>query len=251
MHRLYLLNKKSLQFLIAFIALTGASLSFGDGRAAPADRLPAVDHVWTGAEYAAASETLAAGKVKLPRFDRTGSATMKRLSSLDGLAWYRDARTPVETRFRDYAQLATGASTIINLYLKAWEKDPGLHDEMAAVSVFVAHVGALGIDIGDEFVAELKKTGRFSPKVQEGLNTMYGGAGQVFEGLEQSVWEPSSFSADNRSAFLQALAVTLPVLERTLDANRKSALRERLKSHRDGMKRNADRQNIDRMLKLL
>ncbi|HEV7504649.1 MAG TPA: hypothetical protein VGS07_07045 [Thermoanaerobaculia bacterium] len=208
--------------------------------------IPAATRPWSGPDYERTVEILTAGKVPLPKFSNPqGAALLRRMTSLDNLSLERDPNLPLSTRMPDFLQLEQAVGKLITLYGDANEGD--YRSELAHITAFVLHSSALGVDLVEEFMPTLVRDETYAARM-EGLKKMNEGMTTIFVSAEQMLAEENSFSEDDLSVLLDAMATTLPRLKQGFPPEVGIELRKKLVADKARFKKDEDARRLDRMI---
>lgn len=214
--------------------------------------IPAASREWTGADYERAIQILEAGKVSLPRFaDPQGADLLRRITSTDNFAFYRNKDMPLEARLKDYLTMYQGAANLLRLYYS----EPVVagvapHQELAAILAFLVQGSALGIELTDEFLPTIPKDDHYEIRMA-GLKKMNSGITTIFVSAEQALSDHETLSADDRSVVLKAMESTLPRVKKAFPEDVRAELRKKLEEDKARFTGQEDLQRLGAMLREL
>jgi len=211
--------------------------------------IPAASREWLGSDYALTFQILSSGKVALPRFsEKDGAALLRRITSTENFSLQKNQTIPLQVRLGDYTNLLQGAGSLFKLYYStSIEKKQNLNTELSNLLAFMLHVSAQGIDLVEEFIPNIPKDDSYAARM-EGVRKMYSGLTTVFVGAEVMLTEKNGLSSSDRSAVLDAMAITLPRNKKAFPQDYRIELRKKLEADRKYFSSPEDIQKIDTML---
>ena len=214
--------------------------------------MPAASREWSGLDYARAYETIASGRVSLPRFSETqGARVLERMTSIENFSFHRNRGIPLQTRMEDYLRLMKGANSVLKLYYAtSVNKNEKLYTEMARLLAFMLHVSALGVELVDEWIPTIPRDDKYATRLAA-LRRLNSDLMTVFVGAEISISERDHYSPDDLSVILDAMAITLPRLKKAFAQDYRLELRKKLEFDRTTFKDREDISRIDRMIREL
>lgn len=209
---------------------------------------PAASRAWAGDDYARVAELLADGKTPLPRLaDEEGQAFIRRMTSTENLAFYRNRSLPIGQRLVGFIALLDGVSTVTKRYLAAAGQGADVHRELTAESIFLLRAAAVGVDLMEEFFPTVPRDDQYAARVQ-GVEQFKSGLTAMFVGAEASLSEQGFYSSEDRSGLLAAMAETLPTVGKIFAADYKVELRRKLEARRAAFPGEQDARNLQAMV---
>ncbi|MEK7782026.1 MAG: hypothetical protein AAB370_11055 [Verrucomicrobiota bacterium] len=213
--------------------------------------IPSAEREWRGTDYKVAAEIFWAQKAPLPHFAHSkGAALVRRMTSLENLSFHRNRSLPISVRMEDYLLLIEGVSSIVEAYVKVANQGRDVPQETAGMVALLLEVGALGIELTEEFLPTLPLDEKYAIRIA-GVKKMQAGFVGMFAGAELSLAERKFYQPDDLSTLLEAMANTLPRLKPVFPVDFQIEMRRRLEAHLGEFNRPEDSRRINRMLKEL
>jgi hypothetical protein len=242
----------ALLLVLALLALGAPAAAQGPSNRYVEAGIPAASRVWNGVDYERAVQILSEGKIALPRFaDPQGAPLLRRITSTENFASYRNKDLPLQSRMEDYLKMYRGITSLLKLYYA----EPAIggvapHQELAALLAFLLHGSALGIELTDEFLPTIPKDDHYEIRLA-GLKQMNSGLIGVFVGAEQTLAERKVFSAEDLSVILAAMESTLPRARKAFPEDVRVELRKKLEEDKARFSAPKDLQRLDAMIREL
>ncbi len=220
-----------------------------DGYAAA--KLPALSRTWQGADYQVVAAAINNKAIPLPRFSSsTGAALLKKITTLENLAFMQSKTLPVESRLQESLTLLPAVNSMAKAYFVAANRGEKVNAEVAALLGFMLRVSSEQARMVDEYVPTIPRDDKYSIRM-DGLTRMRSGLTTMFLGAETSLSERQFYTPDDISLLLEAMADTLPSFRSLFASDFLVELHNKLSVHRKNAIRPNDVKSLERMLAAL
>ena len=198
--------------------------------------MSASDREWNGADYLAVQKAIQKNPSLLPLMrQRRWNTFLFRLTNTENFSFNRNKDLPIGNRLNDYIQIQESTNAILKIYVNLASQGSDLHAETAAILSFTLRVGALGIDLVNEFLPTIPKDDTYEVRMQ-GLKKMNEGLATCFAGAEISLNETTFYLDGEIAQILQAMHDTLPTFKTVFTPEYTQELAQKLERHRKTFK---------------
>lgn len=211
----------------------------------------ATDREWRAQEHAALIALIDAKKVPLPLLsDVDGAKVLRRICSVDNLAFGRNKSLPFGPRMENFLGLMPAVNSLSKKMMAEALAGKQVGAELSMLMCQTLHIAALGIELMDEFLPTLKNDETYEVRMQ-GAQKMKSGMATVLAGAYTSVAEDTLFSPSERSTMIEAMAETADRFASVLSADQKTEMQLKFTRLREKFTKDSDRESIDRVVKAL
>ncbi len=242
----------ALAVLLAVVTFYGPSLR------AEAWRVPylnagvaSLDQTWIGSDYERAVQAIITAKIPLPTFkDSRGKAVLKRIVSVENLAFIQNKDLSVTSRMEGFMLMQSSMSALLGHYVTiANQGKVSVPDELTAFYGFMLQTAASGIGLTDEYLATIPKDEKYESRI-DALKKLQVGIVGMLVGAEMTLNE-DYYSKRNRSDLLLVISETLPRFKPILPKEFKIEYRVKLVQQKKKFKDQQSLQLLNQMTELL